>query len=177
MSGIDIIPLSAASRSLPLDAMATVLTRVFHVPARVRALQVPVDRSFDRSRNQYHSSTLLTDILAADPGGATRLLGVATVDLFIPILTFVYGQAQVAGRAAVFSTFRLHNELYGLPPSTPLLHARATKEAMHELGHTFGLRHCAGHPCVMNSSTYVEEIDLKPELFCEECRRVIDAGA
>ena len=74
------------------------------------------------------------------------------------------------------STYRLRNDLYGLPADERLLAARLEKEAIHELGHTYGLVHCADPVCVMRASTYVEEIDLKTADFCESCRRAVRAG-
>ena len=98
-----------------------------------------------------------------------RILGVTGVDLYIPVLTFVFGQAQLAGPGAILSTYRLQNEFYGLPPNPDMLLDRVIKEATHELGHCFGLVHCPDFRCVMNASTYVEEVDLKGDWYCPEC--------
>ena len=102
----------------------------------------------------------------------------AGVDLFIPVLTYVFGEAQLAGRAAVVSTHRLDCQLYGLPANRKLLKQRLRKEAIHELGHTYNLLHCREDACVMMSSTYVENIDLKSDRFCGHCLdRLRQAGA
>jgi len=122
--------------------------------------------AFDRSRGQYNSRQLLGQMLEEGPG---RALGVTALDLFIPVLSFVFGEAQLGGRAALVSLHRLRSEAYGLRPDPALLLDRLVKEAMHELGHTHGLVHCPGLDCVMRSSTYVEDIDQKPDLFCESC--------
>jgi archaemetzincin len=106
----------------------------------------------------------------------TRALGVAGVDLFIPILTYVFGEAQLEGTAAVVSTYRLDNAIYGLPKDDGLLLDRLTKEATHELGHTFGLLHCQRGHCVMHSSTYAEDVDLKSPQFCASCDPVAGRG-
>jgi len=95
------------------------------------------------------------------------------VDLFIPVLTFVFGQAQLGGKAAVVSTLRLKQEYYELPPNETVFLERLGKEAVHELGHTFGLVHCLNQGCVLNASTYVEEIDLKEADFCPECAQLL----
>ena len=102
----------------------------------------------------------------AAPG---KVLGVCDADLCTPILTFVFGVAQVAGRCAVISLHRLHQEVYGLPPDPALLLQRSAKEAIHELGHTCGLRHCIRYDCVMHSSESVEQADLKRLTFCPGC--------
>jgi archaemetzincin len=67
------------------------------------------------------------------------------------------------------STRRLHQESYGLPEDTRLLFGRAEKEAVHELGHAYGLAHCRSFDCVMRFSNSVEQVDLKPGHFCQLC--------
>jgi archaemetzincin len=99
------------------------------------------------------------------------VLGVAEVDLFIPILTFVFGEAQLEGPGAIVSTHRLNNKFYGLPENQTLLVQRIVKESIHELGHTFGLLHCSSPGCVLNSSTYVEDIDQKSDALCPQCQQ------
>jgi archaemetzincin len=96
-------------------------------------------------------------------------------DLFIPILTYVFGEAQLNGRVAVISSHRLLNERYGLPADPGLAFDRLLKEAVHELGHVFGLLHCQDRECAMHISTYVEDIDLKSAALCTPCRRQLAA--
>ena len=74
-------------------------------------------------------------------------------------------------RVAVFSIHRLRQEFYGLPADQGLLAERAAKEMIHELGHTFGLAHCADASCVMSASHSVEAVDLKGNRMCPKCRR------
>jgi archaemetzincin len=107
----------------------------------------------------------------ADPNA--RVLGVTACDLFVPVLTFVFGEAQLDGNCAVVSTARLHEDFYGMPARTDLLRERLVKEAAHELGHTFGLRHCADWRCVMASSHAVERLDVKTAEFCGACRKPV----
>ena len=95
------------------------------------------------------------------------------VDLFIPILTYIFGQAYLGGRTAIASSYRLKNESYGMTIDDKLLLGRFTKEVIHELGHTFGLIHCQNPLCVMRSSTYVEDIDQKERHLCPICRSLI----
>jgi archaemetzincin len=159
-----------------LAALQASIARQLAVGMAVHPPGFDPELAFDDSRGQYNSRMLLALLLRDLRPGCTRILGVTGVDLFIPVLTFVFGEAQLEGRAAVVSIHRLSNEPYGLPPNPPLLAQRLVKEALHELDHNFGLLHCHGTRCVMASSTYVEEIDLKPDRFCDACRSWLDAS-
>ena len=126
--------------------------------------------AYNAGRQQYFSTQLLGEVRNCCNGESIKLLGVCDVDLFIPILTFVFGEAQLSDRSALISICRLRQRFYGLPEDRDLLYARCEKEAIHELGHTFGLHHCSRYDCVMRSSNSVEQIDLKSNLFCRSCR-------
>jgi len=103
------------------------------------------------------------------PPDATRILGVTDVDLAIPMLTFLFGQAHLDGPIALVSLCRLHPEFYGLPADESLLRERTVKEALHELGHTFGLAHCSEPKCAMSLATHIELVDTKTEQYCAHC--------
>ncbi len=134
-------------------------------------INVDLKLFYSMDRNQYHSTLLLAQLLKFLPEDGEKIVGVTDVDIFIPILTFLFGEAQLGGKGALVSTYRLNNDFYGLPTDDQLLYQRAMKEILHELGHTFGLIHCPDYECVMNSSTYVENIDLKRNRFCYTCQR------
>ncbi len=119
-------------------------------------------------RNQYESTRLLEELKARGPEG--RIIGAAECDLFVPVLTFVFGEAEMPGRAAVFSIARLREEFYGLPPNRGLLLTRALRELWHEAGHLRGLPHCKDWSCLMSSSHSVERVDAKSDTYCRECR-------
>lgn len=129
---------------------------------------------YSLDRNQYHSTLLLAQLLKFLPEDGEKIVGITDVDIFIPILTFLFGEAQLGGKGALVSTYRLANDFYGLPADNKLLYQRAMKEVLHELGHTFGLIHCPDYECVMNSSTYVENIDLKKNHFCPVCQQKLN---
>jgi archaemetzincin len=128
------------------------------------------DFAYDAVRRQVHSTKLLERLEAGKAEGEPKVLGVADADLFIPIFTFVFGEARLGGRAAVVSIARLRPQFYGQPESRRVLFERAEKEAMHELGHVHGLVHCRDFSCVMHFSNSVEEVDVKGEAFCPRCR-------
>jgi archaemetzincin len=125
--------------------------------------------AYNPVRGQYHSTEILKRLLQYPHAESWRILGVTDVDLYIPILTFVFGEAQLRDTGALISSHRLRPEFYGMPKDPGLLQARLLKEALHELGHTFGLQHCPDYLCVMSASHSVERIDLKQADFCAAC--------
>jgi archaemetzincin len=171
-----LVPLLWPAESSLLVRLRARLEQTFTCEVVARTPRFDPEASFDSSRGQYNSTGLLESLLDEPSAAGSRILGVASVDLFIPILTFVFGEAQLGGRAAVVSTYRLDNAHYGLPDNEALLLERLAKEANHELGHTHGLIHCADTTCVMHSSTYVEDIDVKSARFCSACLPAIRVG-
>jgi archaemetzincin len=152
-----------------LQELSRAVGRSFGLRTYVSPAPLILDRAFDAYRGQYNSTALLVQLVNAFAGTDEKRIAVVGVDLFIPVLTFVFGEAQLGGSAAVVSTHRLANPFYGLPKNDELSFQRLEKEVIHELGHTFGLYHCHQFECVMRSSTYVEEIDLKRIAICDEC--------
>ena len=175
MRAIHLMAVGASGRGEPdlaielLDGLAAALARVFHVSCHVSARVLNAAVALDPDRRQYHSTLILRAMtpLAPDPG--IRLLGVTELDLFVPVLTFVFGEAQLGGACGLVSVRRLREEFYGLPANPALLSQRLVKEALHELGHTFGLRHCPNWQCVMASTHAVERLDLKEAQYCPAC--------
>ena len=127
--------------------------------------------AFDPRRKQHASGTILRWLLEAGPPSG-KVLGITDRDLFIPILTYVFGEAQLGGRAALVSTARLVEDVELLGPQ--LLVERLAKEAVHEVGHAFGLVHCETERCVMGRSPAVAEVDGKSSQLCAECRAKLE---
>lgn len=169
-----LVPFYCGSHKGLLSDLARSLERTFGLAVERHPPGFDPEMAFDASRGQYNSRILLGQLLNEAPPAAERVLGVTGVDLFIPVLTYVFGEAQLDGRAALVSTHRLDTTVYGLPENRPLLAERLRKEAIHELGHTCNLLHCDDSLCVMRSSTYVEEIDFKSDRFCGRCRRALE---
>ncbi len=146
------------------------LREAFGMPATVSPTSV-IDPAFafDVNRNQYNSTSLISSFLELYAHFEGKVIAVSSVDLFVPVLTYVFGEAQLDGPIAVVSSHRLDETLYGLESNPRLLQERLIKEAVHELGHTFGLIHCRDYACVMHSSTTVEDIDVKSAQFCSMC--------
>jgi len=146
---------------------------VFGYHTKVANLDIDLENAFDKARQQYNSSSILLQIISRPPVDAEKVLGVVNVDLFIPVLTFVFGEAQLRGIGSVIALHRLNNKFYGLAEDGELLTERLVKEAIHELGHNFGLIHCNNQSCVMKSSTYVEEVDQKSVEMCSRCQELL----
>ncbi len=174
MPSILLLPIGSVPAGL-LASLHGPLEQAFQASVRTEDRQsLDPTPAFDESRNQFFSTRLITSILQRYPSPEGKILGVSTSDLFVPVLTYVFGEAQLDGPVAVVSTYRLDERLYGLPPDPALLEQRLIKEAVHELGHTFGLVHCRDQECVMHSSSVAEEIDLKSGDFCDRCRSVLE---
>jgi archaemetzincin len=141
---------------------------IFHCPVEVKAGFSDLAEAYNPERKQYLSSKLLTSLAKSER--EQRIVGVADVDLYVPRLNFVFGEADVASRTAIVSLCRLRQEYYGLAPDEALFLKRATKEIVHELGHTFGLGHCPNNKCVMHFSNSLADTDLKEAHFCSKCR-------
>ena len=128
--------------------------------------------AYDETRGQYNAKIILRRLMARCPEECVRFIGVTHVDLFVPILKYVFGLAEIKGQCAIISTHRLQPEFYGAPPDSLLLTARAEKTAVHELGHCLGLTHCRDRRCVMYSSSRIEQTDFKSADFCPTCHEL-----
>ncbi|MBI2863157.1 MAG: archaemetzincin family Zn-dependent metalloprotease [Chloroflexi bacterium] len=146
-----------------------VLPRSMTVKAET-ALSLPIPgASFNARRSQYLATTFL-DALEQLPLPGMRVIGVANVDLYAPDLRYVFGQARILGREGIISLARLRQEYYGKSANRELLLQRARVEAVHELGHTFGLEHCFDHHCAMFLSNGIAHTDRKADEYCAQCR-------
>ncbi len=146
------------------------------LPVRRRLMDVAPEKFYDPKRGQYLSTGVLKELLRALPQDAMKAVGIVPFDIFIPVLTFVFGEAQLNGKVAVVSTARLDQSFYGLPANRPLLQRRLIKEINHELGHTFGLLHCRQRSCVMSFANSVVDVDRKSSAFCGECRDALETA-
>ena len=128
-------------------------------------------QALDKNRMQYNSNVILGQIrnFAAMRKHFRSVLGVVDADIFIPELNFVFGEAECPGEASLISLWRLKPEFYGDASNPELLSERALKEAVHELGHTLGLKHCKRPFCVMHFSTSIIDTDRKQDYFCDGC--------
>ena len=179
LHNIILIPFGVFEQDL-LVKVAESVRLEFPLPVAIKEGHLDLSEYFDAARRQYNGNAILKVIEESFSAEASKTMGLFSVDLFIPILTYIFGQAFLNGRSGIASLYRLNNERYGINPDSDLMLDRFRKEVNHELGHTFGLVHCHVPDCVMRSSTYVEDIDQKTSHLCPKCReeliKIIDSG-
>jgi len=137
----------------------------------------PFSVAFNPERNQYLGRVFLPTLSAlGERLNAVAVLGLTELDLYEEGLNFIFGLANPSLRSAIVSVHRLRNEFYGLEPDDGLLLERAIKEAMHELGHVFGLSHCPNPRCVMHFSNSLLDTDVKGPLYCPRCEEKLEGN-
>jgi len=168
MKWICILPIGDMDQSL-LEELSETIAHTFSRKVRILEGREKPHFAYDSKRQQYMSVPVLGRVLQCADAETEKILGVTDVDICVPVLRFVFGQAQLSGRAALLSIARLQQQFYGLPEDRRLLVTRAKKEAAHELGHTYGLVHCRTPRCVMHYSNSIREVDARPLEFCSDC--------
>ena len=138
MNRIQLLPLGKFPGETLIDLSAGLRKR-FGVSCEILPAQPEPAFAFNFARQQYSSTEILASLMKSGTPSSERILAVTAVDLYIPILTFVFGEAQLHGSCAVVSFHRLRQEFYGLPANSTVLRDRLLKEAVHELGHTMPL--------------------------------------
>ncbi len=129
-----------------------------------RRYDVPPE-AYSKIRGQYLGDFLLE--YASRLNGRGKVLALTDVDLYTRGVNFIFGLAKMNGNSCIVSLHRLREEFYGRRSDYDLLLERTIKEAFHELGHVFGLRHCPDFSCVMRFSKNICEVDMKSMDFCE----------
>ena len=164
-----LVPIGEVDEDI-LTSLCQALEREFGKPSEVAPATPYPSYAYNARRQQYLSSSILRRIRGLDLPRVYRLLGVVDLDLYVPELNFVFGQASMKGKEAVIALPRLRQSFYGLPDDPALFRERAVKEAVHELGHTHGLGHCPDRLCVMHFSNSLQDTDLKGRSFCRNCQ-------
>ncbi len=149
------------------NAVAESIQTIFGYVTKVDPLLEDIEFAYDEKRNQYYSTQILDELETRVPDSCVKILAITKEDLFIPILTHVYGEAQLNGRTSIISISRL----ISFPDTGSMDEGRnrIIKEAAHELGHTFDLRHCEDELCIMHYCRKIEDVDQKSDRFCRYC--------
>ena len=131
---------------------------------------------YNLKREQYKAPKILKRLIKkAKHNKFFRILGVLEKDIYSKNYNFVFGIAKRRSYAALISSARLtesfyrdHGMMYRKRETKEEIEERILKEAIHELGHTFGLKHCYNN-CVMRFSNSLADTDKKPVKFCPSC--------
>ncbi|MFC1885253.1 archaemetzincin family Zn-dependent metalloprotease [Thermodesulfobacteriota bacterium] len=156
-----------------LKNISDAVYKSFGYPVSVSNLIDDISFAYYPGRTQYNSTAIIEKISELTPPGVIKVIAVTRVDLFIPIFTYVYGEAQLAGRACIVSSHRLEDSP-GISFESKNARQRIAKEAVHELGHTFNIRHCKDPRCIMHFSRSLEDVDRKSERMCRYCQVLLE---
>jgi len=169
---IYLVPIGSVEGSV-LESLDTELEKAFNCRVEQHEKMALPQDAFDPKRNQYFCPHILNILRSfIEPGGTDdKVLGIADVDLYVHGLNFVFGQAELSGHFAVISLTRLRQSYYGLPEDKNIFIERTIKEAVHELGHVYGLEHCPDSACVMHFSNSLDDTDRKSATFCSRCSK------
>jgi len=169
---IFLVPVKFSNTAL-LSSVVEELSHKFKGGIKIFDINLDINNSYSDERAQYFSTQIIADAIKKTDDLNGKVLILTEADLYIPVLTFVFGEAQLNGKHSIVSVCRLHEEFYSEITDENLLKERTLKEIFHELGHNFGLKHCADWDCVMHSSTSIEEVDIKGNYYCKKCEREI----
>ena len=172
MPSLDLIQLHFDHPKL-LPSIIPTIAKLTHLAIKTRKINHDLNYFFNSDRNQFDAAKMLHKFEGIYRNEKTVIY--TSVDLFIPILTFVFGLGKLGGNIAIISSHRLNTTYYGLPPDEKILAERLVKETIHELGHLFYLRHCNNYRCVMASSNSADELDIKGSSYCQKCLPKIEA--
>jgi archaemetzincin len=140
---------------------------------KVQNAFIDIENTYSIQRRQFYSTKIIETVKNSNLVPVGFVLIITDMDLFVPVLTHIYGEAELEGRFSIVSVCRLHEEFYTSESNYTLLLERSYKEIIHELGHNIGLKHCKDWRCVMHSSSGIEEVDIKGSIFCDQCHILV----
>ena len=166
---IFIAPVKFYSKLL-LQKLIKELSKRFSSSIHVIDIELNMDDYFSIERKQYFSTQIIAEMIKLTNNYDGKVVLITDVDIYVPALTFIFGEAQLNGKHSILSVCRLHEIFYSGIANENLLLERTIKEFLHELGHNYGLRHCIDWDCVMHASHGIEEVDIKGLNSCSKCR-------
>ena len=170
-----IIPMGDIDKGL-LNTIKNSLKVKFNAECIVLGSIIVPESAYDKERQQFLCSSIIEELKSHIEDRdmySTRVLGVVDVDIYAPQLNYIFGQADVGNGICVISLARLNEEFYGREADEELLKKRAIKEAMHEIGHTYGMGHCFDARCVMFFSNTLADTDYKEADFCPKHKKIL----
>lgn len=173
---ISLVPVGLVPANL-LSWLADRLGEVFNRRVVVQAMIPLPAAGYDARRGQYRGDPFIAALRALVNPAPERVLGLTDVDCYVPGLNFIFGQADPGGRVAFIALPRLRQSFYGLSEDPPRFRQRALTEAVHELGHTWGLAHCPDPRCVMHFSNTLHDTDIKGSAFCQRCQNRLEKAS
>ncbi len=159
-----------------IEPVAVHLGQVFNSTIKIKQVDIDLHSAYNSYRQQYNSSLILSIMRKYIFKDYDKVLGIVDEDLYSGNSNFVFGEAEVDGKYSLISITRLRQEFYNLLPDEGLFITRIRKEAVHELGHTYGLLHCSDRKCVMTFSNSLSDTDYKNDDFCPKCRELLNAN-
>jgi archaemetzincin len=165
---VGVVPLGEVSE-IVLKVVADHITRCFKLFTQILSPLEQPEYALDERRLQYNAGIIIEMFESMHFSDHDKIIAVLNQDLFIPIFTHVFGEARQGGKCGLVSLFRLAKNPDGSSPLRSLIHERAAKVALHELGHLFDLLHCEQKLCLMHFSGSIEELDEMSFHLCEYC--------
>jgi archaemetzincin len=168
MQNVFLIPVSFSNSTL-LKRIFFNLRELFPNKVFLSEVDLDIESAYSGERSQYFSTKLIADAIPKTAALDGKIILLVDFDLYVPVFTFVFGEAQLRGKISIVSSCRLHEEFYTGKTDDELFMKRTMKEILHELGHNFGLLHCKDWDCVMHSSAAIEQVDIKGDFYCSNC--------
>ncbi len=151
-----------------VDYVASYLKKMYTNVVINAPIQFPKN-SLNQAKTRHRADSLIRFLSAqTKPGYLT--IGLTKGDISTTKNTpdwGIMGLGYCPGNSCIASSFRLHgkNKMEKL-----------FKVAIHELGHTQGLKHCSVNDCLMHDAEGKDRLDEEKE-FCKKCKAVlINAG-
>lgn len=160
--------------NLLLQNLIKELSKRFTSHIHVIDIKLNMDDFYSINRKQYFSTQIIAKLINITEQYDGKIVLLTDVDIYVPALTFIFGEAQLNGKHSILSVCRLHELFYSGIANEKLLLERTIKETLHELGHNYGLRHCLDWDCVMHASHGIEEVDIKGITYCKKCKTKVE---
>jgi len=165
---VGVVPLGDVPE-IVLKVIADHINRCFKLSTQILPSLEQPEYALDERRLQYNAGIIIETFESTHFSDHDKVIAILNQDLFIPIFTHVFGEARQGGKCGLVSLFRLVKNPDGSSPLKSLIHERAAKVALHELGHLFDLLHCEHKQCLMHFSGSIDELDEMSFHLCEYC--------